>query len=57
MEYIEYFEMREQIEERCGVPRPDIIFDMGGGNTQIVSENGHWIVARHFGTISDRSGA
>jgi hypothetical protein len=56
MEYIEYFEMREQIEERCGLPRPDIIFDMHGGNQQIVSENGHRTVAKHSGTISDRTG-
>jgi hypothetical protein len=56
MEYIEYFEMRERMEERCGLPRPDVVFDLGGGNTQIVSENGHFIVARHFGTVADEMG-
>ena len=56
MEYVEYFGMRGRIEGRCGLPRPDIIFDMGGGNTQVVSENGHFIVARHFGAITDERG-
>lgn len=57
LEYIDYFEIRDQIEHACGVPRPDIIFDIRGGNTQIVGEHGYLIVARQYGTISDKRGA
>jgi putative effector of murein hydrolase LrgA (UPF0299 family) len=56
MEYLDYFGRREQIEQRCGVPRPDVIFDQLGGNTQIVAERGYTLVARQWGQINDTMG-
>jgi hypothetical protein len=56
VEYIDYFEVTGELTEECGVPIPDVIFDLRGGNTQIVSENGYSIMARQFGTITDALG-
>jgi hypothetical protein len=56
MEYLDYFARRDQIEETCAVPRPDVIFDLLGGNTQIVAERGYTLVARQWGQIDDTMG-
>lgn len=56
MEYLDYFARRDQLEETCGVPRPDVIFDHLGGNTQIVAERGYTLVARQWGQIDDTMG-
>ncbi len=57
VEYLEFFADQEKIEQQCKLPRPDVVFDLRGGNTQIVAENGYTIVARQFGEIRDAMGA
>jgi hypothetical protein len=56
LDYIDYFKIQDKLGKACNLPRPDLIFDLGGGNTQIVGENGYAIVARQFGEISDIMG-
>ncbi len=57
MEYLDYFALRDRLEDECALPRPDIVFDLRGGNTQIVSERGYSTVARQYGEIEDIGGA
>jgi hypothetical protein len=56
LEYLDYFKIQDELGKECHLPRPDLIFDLRGGNTQIVGENGYAIVARQFGEISDVMG-
>ena len=56
MEYIDFFHDQKKIDEQCGLPHPDVVFDLRGGNTQIVAENGYTIVARQFGEVRDALG-
>ena len=55
VEYQEYFHAQAMLNDTCGLPAPEVIFDLRGGNTQIVSENGYNIVARQYGSIGDPS--
>jgi hypothetical protein len=55
MGYGFYFHNRKSIEDICGVPRPDVIFGVGGGDAKAVHQNGYTMIYTQRGQLNNGS--